>query len=536
LLAETFVGGLGALAVLAFVFASFLAFLPLLMAAVSILTTLLVVYGLTEITDVSFIVQFLVALIGLGVAIDYSLLMVVRWREERQKGADNETAVLTALEHAGRAVVTSGGTVAVGLFALVVLPIPFLRSIGYGGMLIPLVSVLVAVTLLPVILATIGPRLDWPRIRREDRASRSWTRWAELVVRRRVLAVLAAAAILVALIVPATRLYPGNPKADSLSTGGDAKSGLVELERSGIGAGVLTPFEILVHAGGDPASVARKAATVAGVRAAIAPAGAAWRRTGAAIVDVFPSSDGNTQAGRNTLARVRGAVHPLTGAPRRRRSRRHQRLRRRRLRQLPPDDRPDRARQLPAARPAFRSLLLPLKAVVLNAMSVAAAYGVVTLIWQDGYGSKLIWGIDSTGAVTSFVPLMTFAFIFGLSMDYEVFILARMREEYDRTGSTRQAVIGGLGRTGRLVTSAALILFFAFAALTSVPETDIKVFGTALAAGILLDATVVRALLVPALVSLFGRWNWWMPEPARRLLILPHPQLALPEPRTADDG
>jgi RND superfamily putative drug exporter len=171
---------------------------------------------------------------------------------------------------------------------------------------------------------------------------------------------------------------------------------------------------------------------------------------------------------------------------------------------------------------AFRSLLLPLKAVVLNVISVAAAWGVITLVWQDGHGSNAIWGIAATHSITSWIPLMVFAFLFGLSMDYEVFILARMREEYDKTGSTDAAVIRGIGRTGRLVTSAALILFLAFLSLSSGPEADVKVFATGLAAGILLDATIVRALLVPAVVSLFGRWNWWLPaRPARWLRVEP---------------
>ena len=181
---------------------------------------------------------------------------------------------------------------------------------------------------------------------------------------------------------------------------------------------------------------------------------------------------------------------------------------------------------------AFRSLLLPLKAVILNVISVGAAWGVITLIWQDGHGSSQLWGIPATHSVTAWIPLMVFAFLFGLSMDYEVFILARMREEYDATGSTDAAVVRGIGRTGRLVTSAALILFLAFVSMASGPETDVKVFATGLAAGIMLDATVIRALLVPAVVSLFGRWNWWLPErPARLLRVEPSlPRRVVPEP------
>ena len=180
----------------------------------------------------------------------------------------------------------------------------------------------------------------------------------------------------------------------------------------------------------------------------------------------------------------------------------------------------------------FRSILLPIKAVLLNVVSVAATFGATVLFWQEGHGSQQIFGIAPTGAVTFWLPVLIFAFLFGLSMDYEVFILARMREEYDKTGDTDTAVVAGLARTGRLVTGAALILFMAFLALTSSPGTDIKVFASALGIGILLDATIVRALLVPALVSLFGRWNWWLPSwAARPLRVEPH--AAIPEQRNA---
>jgi RND superfamily putative drug exporter len=166
----------------------------------------------------------------------------------------------------------------------------------------------------------------------------------------------------------------------------------------------------------------------------------------------------------------------------------------------------------------FRSLLLPIKAVLLNLVSLAAVFGALVFFWQEGNGSQALFGVSPTGAITFWLPVIIFAFLFGLSMDYEVFILARMREEYDATGRTPQAVVTGLGRTGRLVTSAALILFFSFAALASSPGTDIKMIGTALGVGILIDATLVRALLVPALVSLLGKWNWWLPAGLARLL------------------
>jgi putative drug exporter of the RND superfamily len=170
---------------------------------------------------------------------------------------------------------------------------------------------------------------------------------------------------------------------------------------------------------------------------------------------------------------------------------------------------------------AFRSILLPLKAVVLNLVSLGAAYGIIVFIFQWGHGSDAIWGVPGTNAIISWIPLMIFAFLYGLSMDYEVFMLTRMREEYDEEHDTVKAVELGLARTGKLVTSAALVLMFAFFVLSSSPGTDIKQFGIGLAAGIIFDATVIRTLLVPSLVRLFGRWNWWLPHPVARVLRVP---------------
>src|SRR3954447_21235332 len=289
-LAEALIGGVGALAVLAFVFASFLAIVPIFMAIASIMTTFLLLWGLTTFTDVSPIVQFLVALIGLGVAIDYSLLVVVRWREERAKGGTDEEAILRAMETAGRAVVFSGTTVAIGLRALVAIPLPFLRSVGYGGMLIPLVSTLAAITLLPVVLAKVGPRLDWPHQRTEKRASRAWTRWAEFVVRRRWLAAGVATAVVIALTVAAAGLQLGNSNVDTIAKQGDAKTRLVALEKSGIGSGALNPHELLVQRD-DAEQVAATMRKIDGVHGAVAPRSAEWGRDGTALVDVFGTAD-----------------------------------------------------------------------------------------------------------------------------------------------------------------------------------------------------------------------------------------------------
>ncbi len=519
-LVETIFGGLGALIVLAFVFASFLALLPLLVAAVSILTTFLVVLGLTYLTEVSFIVEFLIALVGLGIAIDYSLLLVTRWREERARGSDNATAVITAVETAGRAVVLSGVTVGIGLAALVVLPVPGLRSTGIGGMLIPLVSILVVITLLPALLGGIGPRVDWPRVRKEQHASRAWSAWGRGVIRWRWAAAGFALVLLGLFAAPVLQIKVGESGVNSLAKTGPAFDAYEALVKGGVPQGVLSPIEILTTTAAAP-GVRAAVAGLPGVTTAVLPSGATGNRGDTSDIIVVPTL---ATLNNTTLAPVdsvekavshRPGVIGVTG-----------------LGAIEQDYSHAVFGNFPLmfalialvtflllAR-AFRSLLLAGKAVILNVLSLTATFGLMTWFWQEGHGSQAVFGIPATGAITFWVPLMIFAFLFGLSMDYEVFILTRVREEYDRMGDTNAAVTEGLGRTGRLVTSAALILFLAFASLASAPDTDIKVLATGLGAGILLDATIVRALLVPALVSLFGKWNWWLPQWLSRLMAL----------------
>ena len=532
----TLIGGLGALAVLLLVFGSVLALAPLLVAAVAILATLLLVGLLTVLTEVNLIVEYLVALIGLGVAIDYSLLLVTRWREERAHGHQGDEAVHRSMATAGRSVLLSGSTVAIGLLSLVVLPVPFLRSVGYAGMLIPLVSTLVAVTLLPVLLASGGRRLDWPlrRRRRETASSRAWTAWARGVVRARWAATASSIALLAILGSFALDVEVGEARAGSLATTGPAAEGLARLRQAGVPTGVLTPIEVLLPAGADPGVVATSVAAVPGVWTVAAPPGPAWRRAGTALVQVQPSAEPGTATGRQTTQRIRAAAaRAVPGAQ---------------VGGVGAEDL-DFAQAVYGRFPlmvaviaaltfvllarAFRSLLLAAKAVAVDLLSIGAVLGAIVLVWQQGHGSQAIAGIPGTGALDVFVPLFVFAFLYGLSMDYEVFLLARMREAYDRTGSTAQAVIEGVGRTGRLVTSAALILFLAFASLAGASDTVTKIFATGLGAGILLDATVVRSVLVPAMVSLMGRWNWWLPTWAARLLRVA-PSSAPAEPATSD--
>jgi RND superfamily putative drug exporter len=521
---ETLIGAAGALAVLAFVFASMLALLPLLIATSSILTTLLVVLGVTTFANVSFIVLFLVSLVGLGVAIDYSLLIVTRWREEREHGRGNHDAVVAAMATAGRAVVLSGLTVAIGLLSLIVLPVPGLRSVGYGGMLIPLISICVALTLLPALLGGIGPRADWPRVRHDARASRGWTAWTRRVVRGRWAAVAVALAVLIGLIIPVFSLTTGETAASAYAKNGQAHDTYQQLLASGAPSGVLTPIEVLTRAPNANA-VAAQLEHVPGIATVARSSAPDSNRGGTTVLLAIPRTETVNAGSLHPVSAVRAAVRDMPGVI---------------------GVAGEGATELDynhavfgnfplmfavialltivlLAR-AFRSIVLAVKAVLLNLVSMAAAFGVMTWFWQQGHGSSIIFGIPATGAITFWIPLMVFAFLFGLSMDYEVFILARVREEYDRTGSTDIAIVEGLGRTGRLVTSAALILFLAFASLASAPQTDVKVLATGLGVGILLDATIVRALLVPALVSLLGQWNWWFPKPLARALRVPRPR------------
>jgi putative drug exporter of the RND superfamily len=532
-LTETLLGALGALVVLLFVFASMLAFLPLVVAAVSILTTFLLLLPLTYLTDVSFIVQFLVALVGLGVAIDYSLLFVTRWREERDHGKDNHDAVVAAMETAGHAVLFSGLTVAIGLLALVVLPVPFMRSIGMGGALIPLASVLVTLTLTPAILGSIGPKVDWPKIRHENKPSRGWTSWARLVVRRRWIAAIAALAVIGVLFVSFLGIKIGAADSSSLAKNGAAFDTLQVLKHGGVTTGSLTPIEVLTETS-KAQSVAQTLGGVEGITHAVVPTGPGSSVNGQTVVVLVPSAEtvnsSSVQVVRDvtSLADRTDGVLGVTGLG---------------------NAQVDFLHAVYGNFPlmlllialltyvllvrAFRSLLLPLKAVILNLVSLTAVYGLMVLFWQQGYGSQAIFGIQETGAVTFWIPLMVFAFLFGLSMDYEVFILSRIREEYDAGVSTDEAVVLGIGRTGRLVTSAALILFLAFAALASGPGTDIKVLATGLGFGILLDATLVRSVLVPSLVSLFGSWNWVLPDSVARILRIPPSVVHAEKPEVA---
>jgi RND superfamily putative drug exporter len=532
-LLEALIGGLGALVILLFVFGTLPAVLmPLVVALAAILNTFTLVWILTYITDVSIIVLFLIALVGLGVAIDYALLMIFRFRDELREGNDVESALVETMTHAGHSVIVSGTTVGVGLLSMVILPLPLLRGMGIGGMLIPVVSVLATLTLLPAMLAVLGHRINRVRVmpmrlvdtgHPEDGA---WGRWARFVLRRPVAVAAVGVAIVAVLVGFGTQLNPSEAQMKYFPGTGSAIEGRDRLTAAGITPGVIKPLNVLVEEGGNAQQIAGKLSAVPGIVGASAPA--EWERGQTSFVEAFATIDGAAPGIQTTIDRVnerlKGTGGTLTG--------------------IAAVDR-DFLHALFGSFPyalglvllltlilltrAFRSIVLAVKAVLLNLFSLAAAFGIIVIIFQQGHGAS-IWGLTATQSITAYIPVMIFAFLFGLSMDYEVFMLSRMREAYDETGSTDKAIELGLARTGKLVTSAALVLMFAFLVLSSSPGYEIKSLAIGLAAGIIFDATVIRALLVPALMKLLGNANWWMPAWLGSALRIREPEPAVAAP------
>jgi putative drug exporter of the RND superfamily len=528
---ETLIGGLGALVILLFVFGTLPAVLmPIVVAVAAILNTFTLVWALTYVTHVSIIVQFLIALVGLGVAIDYALLMIFRFRDELRAGNDVETSLVETMTHAGHSVIVSGSTVAIGLLSLIVLPLPVIRSMGLGGMLIPIVSVLASVTLLPALLAVLGARINSVRVmprRFIDRGhpeDGGWGRWARLVLRRPVIVGAVGLAIVAVLAGVGTQLNPNEAQLKNFPGTGTAIVGRDQLAAAGISPGVMKPLNVLVEKGGDADAIAAKLRGVPGIVGATAPA--AWRSGHVAYVEAFPAIDGAAPGIQGIVDRANAALVGTHGT----------------LTGVAAVDR-DFVHALFGSFPyviglvlllmliiltrAFRSVVLAVKAAILNLVSLVAAFGIVVFVFQWGHGSGL-WHIEATQAIVAWIPVMIFAFLFGLSMDYEVFMLTRMREAYDETGSTEKAIELGLARTGKLVTSGALILMFAFLVLSTSPGYEIKPLAIGLAAGIIFDATVIRALLVPAVMRLLGDANWWMPNWTRVVLRLPREQTLQP--------
>src|SRR4051812_45139063 len=527
------IGGLVALAVMIAMFGTIGGiFVPIAFAAITIPTTLGLVWVVAHTMDMAIYVTNIVALIGLAIAVDYSMLVVFRYREELAKAADPHDALKTTMATAGRATLFSGLTVAIGLALLVFMPLPFMRSMGVGGLLVPLVSIAASATLLPALLAVMGTNVNrWriiPERVLERRAAADttgfWHRLATAIMRRPVLFFCAAGGLMLALAVPALglNLTGGDNRGIPLTT--EATKGLHVLETT-LGPGALAPHQLVIDThrrGGaqDPAVLAAERRFVAAVRrdadlipstiaAPMLVSPAVARQ--ANLVDapgqliqtrVAGRTDAGTQKAMDLVARLRDRYVPaarfpsgtdplVTGAP------------------AFGVDFIDKAygafpwlvlavlivSYLILLR-AFRSVVLPLKAVVMNLLSVGATYGVLVLAFQHGWGTGL--GLGRTPQVEAWIPIFLFALLFGLSMDYEVFLLSRIREEWDRRHDNEQAVAHGLEHTGRIITAAAVIMIAAFAGFVFGSFVALQEFGLGLSAAILLDATVVRAILVPA--------------------------------------
>jgi RND superfamily putative drug exporter len=525
---------------------------PLAFAAFTITTSLGLVWVLAHFMTMATYVTNVVSLIGIGIAIDYSMLIVFRFREElAAPGTEPREALMRAMGTAGRATVFSGLTVAVGLALLAFVPVPLIRSMGVGGLLIPLVSVLASMTLLPVLLSLLGPRINsLPLLPRRALARRAvagrgfWVTLARTIMRRPLPILVAASVLMLAIATPARHLAVTAGDNRGYPAGTPATDGLFVLERT-LGSGSLAPDQILIDTnrpGGAlaPGVVAAERRLVGMLRAdkAVSPKTvaapfmvAAAKARAASLLD--PSEQ---------IAQVRAASFQDSG------TRQAMALVRRiRGRYLPEARFPD-ARVVVTGAPAFgvdfisqaygafpwlvaavllisyflllrafKSVLLPIKAVFMNLLSVAATYGVLVLCFQGGAGHDL-FGLHTSPQIDGWIPIFLFAMLYGLSMDYEVFLLTRMREVWDRTGNNEYAVAAGLERTGRIITAAAVIMIAAFSGFATGRFVGLQEFGIGLAAAVLLDATVVRALLVPATMKLLGRWNWYLPEGVRRAM------------------
>jgi RND superfamily putative drug exporter len=548
-----------ALAVLLAVFGlSFAVLMPFLIAASTITATLGIVWVVAHFMTTAVYVTNLVQLIGLGIAIDYSLLIVYRFREELERTSSEEDAVVRTMATAGRAVVFSGITVAIGLALLLFMPVPFMVSMGIGGFLIPLMSIVAAVTLQPALLSLFGRRgtrrahvadffrdrlrVPLPRFAGTSDASQGlWARLARSIMRRPLVYLAVGATLLLGAAAPVLdlQLTPGSTSGTPQSP--ESIRGFNVL-RDAVGPGAVAPTQVVVDTGRpqgvrEPAMRSALTELIADVRrdpevarVDFAPQAPYVDPTGRyAYVSIAGRHEYGEPAAQDFARRLRNDVIPAIGFPEQVRV----------LAGGGPAQGIDFIDKAYGAFPwlvlavllltyvtlmrAFRSLLLPLKAVLLNLLAIGATYGVIVIVFKYGVGSDLV-GLYQFDQVEAWIPIFLFAMLFGLSMDYEVFLVSRMREFWDEGFSNAEAVAQGLERTGRIVTAAAIVMVAAFAGFAAGSIVGLQEFGLGLAVAIFIDATLIRALLVPALMRLFGRWNWWLPARAARILrVAPSP-------------
>jgi uncharacterized membrane protein YdfJ with MMPL/SSD domain len=508
--------------------------LPLVFAGATIAGTLGLVFAVAHATVLSTYVTNLVELIGLALAIDYSLLVVSRFREELQAGDDVAEAVVRTMVTAGRSVLFSGATVTLGLALLLFIPVPFVRSLGVGGLLIPVVSIAAATTLLPALLMLYGRRgTARLAVRRRpetaDRRGRFWPPLARTIMRRPFLFLAAGSIFLLVAAAPALalRLTPGS--ADGVPQTLPAVHGF-ELLRSALGAGALSPTQIVIDTGRPDGAVRPSERTaarrvVADVRAdpevvALQTLSDPTRRYEELVV--IGRHEYGQSAALDFVRRLRTHTVPGAGFPAGTRvlvgggAAQGLDFIERSYGAFPWLVLAVLALTYPLLLRAFRSLLLPLKAILLNLLSVSASYGMLVVFFRWGVGAR-VFDLYSFPQIEGWIPIFLFALLFGLSMDYEVFLVTRMREAWDEGLTNGRAVAEGLERTGRIVTAAAIIMVAAFAGFVDGRIAGLQEFGLGLAVAILVDATIVRVLLVPSLMAVLGRWNWWLPARVARI-------------------
>jgi uncharacterized membrane protein YdfJ with MMPL/SSD domain len=537
-----------ALLILVFVFGTLAFLLPFIFAAAAIPTTLGIIWIFANFMELTTYLQNLVMLIGFGIAIDYSLLVVYRYREELQKAGSKEDAIVRTMETAGRAVVFSGSAVGIGLALMLFMPLPFMRGFGIGGLVIPLVSVVCALTLLPVLLYFLAAKLDSVRLipkriveRRADSESNMWVRLSRTIMRRPAVFAATTTAFLVLLALPVFTMQVGPGSNEGIPQDLEGIRGL-NIVSEELGDGALAPTALVIDTGRpdgsqSPAVQEGLARLQEGLAADPEVAQVTFDPESPQSVDamrrylhveVTGKSEYGVPAALDFVDRLRGEIVPAAGFPE----------------GVDifagggPPSGVDFLDVTYGAFPwlvlavllltyvlllrAFRSMLIPLKAIVLNLLSIGAAYGLLVLFFK--WGAADWFGLISFDQIEGWIPVFVFAMVFGLSMDYEVFLVSRMREEWDETQDNVRAVSLGLAKTGRIVTAAGLIMFAAFMGFVAGSIVGLQQFGFGLAMAILIDVTIVRALLVPSAMAIFGRWNWWLPAGvARAFRVQPSP-------------
>ena len=528
------------LILLLFVFRSVIAaLLPLFVGVIAIFGTLLSLFIIGSVTDVSIYAVNLTTALGLGLAIDYSLFIVSRFREELQAGRTIEAAVVRTIETAGKTILISALTVAVSLSALLVFPLYFLRSFAYAGIAVVLLALAGSILSLPALLAVLGQRVNSLRIgkRRVERAESegAWHRIATFVMRRPIPIATAGVVFLVLLGLPFLRANFGVPDDRVLPTSAQSRqaSEILRAEFSGNNAegfGVVASG-VSANQIDEIAVTAATISSLTGVDRVESAAGTFANgelQTSSEADARFLSTNGNSitwmsvvpdfpvasPAGEKLVTEIRDLDLPINVAVEGQAA-------------GLVDSKAAIGQSLPWAIAIIiiatfvllfmmaGSLLVPLKALILNFLSLTATFGAMVWIFQDGNLSDLL-GFTATGTIDISMPILMFCIAFGLSMDYEVFLLSRVKEEYDRVGDNESSVALGLEQTGRIITAAALLLSITFFAFGTSDVSFIKMFGIGLGLAVLMDATIVRAFLVPAFMKLAGNANWWAPRPLRR--------------------